>query len=235
MVQEAVIIGVVIFGLLHGANPSHGWTVAALYSIRSKRRVLGAIVSSGMIAGAHFLSSIIVVIAYISVTMFVQLPQLYLNYAAAIALGILAYIFWREKGEDLIETQHGHLHSHIEQQEHEHAHWHKGIGYHAHLHLHQKMMLPTLSALAAFALILGFAHEEEFVILALAAGGGAEPLLLMVSYAASVAASLIGITILAIKVYTYIERRVIVHTKYLPQISALILAAMALGFAFGLI
>jgi nickel/cobalt exporter len=235
MGQEAVIIGVVIFGLLHGANPSHGWTVAALYSIRSKRRVLGAIVSSGMIAGAHFLSSIIVVIAYISITMFVQLPQLYLNYAAAIALGILAYIFWREKGEDLIETQHGHLHSHTEQQEHEHAHWHKGVGYHAHLHVHQKMMLPTLSALAAFALILGFAHEEEFVILALAAGGGAEPLLLMASYAASVAASLIGITILAIKVYTYIERRVIVHTKYLPQISALILAAMALGFAFGLI
>jgi nickel/cobalt exporter len=235
MVQEAVIIGVVIFGLLHGANPSHGWTVAALYSIRSKRRVLGAIVSSGMIACAHFLSSMVVVIAYISITMFVQLPQLYLNYAAAIALGILAYIFWREKGEDLIETQHGHLHNHTEQQEHEHAHWHKGIGYHAHLHLHQKMMLPTLSALAAFALILGFAHEEEFVILALAAGGGAEPLLLMVSYAASVAASLIGITILAIKVYTYIERRVIVHTKYLPQISALILAAMALGFAFGLI
>jgi nickel/cobalt transporter (NicO) family protein len=235
MVQEAVIIGVVIFGLLHGANPSHGWTVAALYSIRSKRPVLGAIVSSGMIAGAHFLSSIIVVIAYISITMFVQLPQLYLNYAAAIALGILAYLFWREKGEDLIETQHGHLHSHTEQQEHEHAHWHKGIGYHAHVHVHQKMMLPTISALAAFALILGFAHEEEFVILALAAGGGAEPLLLMASYAASVAASLIGITILAIKVYTYIERRVIVHTKYLPQISALILAAMALGFAFGLI
>jgi nickel/cobalt transporter (NicO) family protein len=235
MGQEAVLIGVVIFGLLHGANPSHGWTVAALYSIRSKRRVLAAIVSSGMIAGAHFLSSIIVVIAYISITMFVQLPQLYLNYAAAIALGILAYIFWREKGEDLIETQHGHLHSsHPEQQEHEHAHWHQRIGYHTHFHLHQKMVLPTLSALAAFALILGFAHEEEFVILALAAGG-AEPLLLMASYSASVAASLIGITILAIKVYTYIERRVIVHTKYLPQISALILAAMALGFAFGLI
>jgi nickel/cobalt exporter len=86
MGQEAVIIGVVIFGLLHGANPSHGWTVAALYSIRSRRLVLGAIVSSGMIASAHFLSSIIVVIA--------------------------AYLFWREKGEDLIETQHGHPHSH---------------------------------------------------------------------------------------------------------------------------
>lgn len=234
MEQDAVIIGVVIFGLLHGVNPSHGWTVAALYSIRSRRRVLGAIVSSGMIAGAHFLSSIVVVIAYITITLYVELPQLYLNSAAAIALGILAYIFWREKPEDLIETQHGHLHTHLEQQEHEHAHWHKGIGYHAHLHLHQKRMLPTFSAMVAFALVLGFAHEEEFVILALAAGG-AEPLLLMASYAASVAVSLIGITILAIKVYAYIERRVIVYTKYLPRISALILVAMALGFAFGLI
>src|SRR3712207_111837 len=235
MGQEALLLGVITFGLLHGVNPSHGWTVAALYSIRSKRRMLGAIVSSGMIAGAHFLSSIIVVFAYMSITMFVELPQLYLNYAAAIALGILAYIFWKEKGEDLIETQHGHLHSQAEQQEHKHTHWHKGIGYHAHLHLHQKrLLLPTLSALATFALILGFAHEEEFVILALAAGG-AEPILLMASYAASVAASLIGITILAINVYTYIERRVIVYTKYLPQISALILAAMAIGFAFGLL
>lgn len=234
MGQEAVLIGVVIFGLLHGANPSHGWTVAALYSILSRRRVLGAIVSSGIIAGAHFLSSIIVVIAYISITLYIQLPQVYLNYAAAVALGILAYIFWREKGEDLVETQHGHLHSQAEQQEHKHGHWHKGIGYHAHLHLHQKRMTPTLSALVAFALILGFAHEEEFVILALAAGG-AEPLLLIASYAASVSASLIGITILAIKLYTHIERRVIVHTKYLTKISALILAGMALGFAFGLI
>lgn len=72
------------------------------------------------------------------------------------------------------------------------------------------------------------------MILALAAGG-AEPLLLMASYAASVATSLIEITILAINVYTYIERRVVVYTKYLPQISALILAAMAIGFAFGLL
>src|SRR5919198_978815 len=115
MGQEALLLGVIMFGLLHGA-----------------------IVSSGMIAGTHFLSSIIVVIAYISITMFVKLPQLYLNYAAAIALGILAYIFWREKGEDLIETQHGHFHSHAEAQIHEHAHCHKGIGHHAHLHLHQK-------------------------------------------------------------------------------------------------
>ena len=83
-------------------------------------------------------------------------------------LGILAYSFWKEKGEDLIETQHGHLHSDfIEQLEHEHAHWHSVMGNHTHLHLHQKRSSPTLAAIAGFALVLGFAHEEEFVILTL--------------------------------------------------------------------
>jgi hypothetical protein len=55
----------------------------------------------------------------------------------------------------------------------------------------------------------------------------------MVAYAAAVAAGLIGITVLAVKVYSYIEHRVMPYTKYLPKISALILAIMAVGFALG--
>jgi nickel/cobalt transporter (NicO) family protein len=75
-VQEAAIVflGVITFGLLHGINPSHGWTVAVLYSIRNnKRLLLSSLTSSGMLAGAHFLSSIVVV-AFIFVTMFIQIP-----------------------------------------------------------------------------------------------------------------------------------------------------------------
>jgi ABC-type nickel/cobalt efflux system permease component RcnA len=234
-VQDATIVflGVISFGLLHGINPSHGWTVAVLYSIRSKRPLLSSLTSSSILAGAHSLSSIVVVVAFILVTMFVEIPQTYLNYAVVAALGILAYLFWKEKGEDLIETQHGHLHHDFVQQiEHEHVHWHSGTGNHMHLHLHQKRTLPTLAAIAGFALVLGFAHEEEFVILTLAVGG-INPLLLMVAYAAAVAAGLIGITVLAVKVYSYIEHRVMPYTKYLPKISALILAIMAVGFALG--
>ena len=110
--QDAAIVflGVITFGLLHGINPSHGWTVAVLYSIRNKRPLLSSLTSSSILAGAHFLSSIVVVAAFIFVTMFIQIPQTYLNYAVAAALGLLAYLFWKEKGEDLIETQHGHLH-----------------------------------------------------------------------------------------------------------------------------
>jgi nickel/cobalt exporter len=236
-VQDAalVFLGVITFGLLHGINPSHGWTVAVLYSIRNKRPLLSSLTSSSILAGAHFLSSIVVVATFIFVTMFIQIPQTYLNYAVAAALGMLAYLFWKEKTEDLIETQHGHLHHDFtEQIEHEHPHWHGGTGNHIHLHFHQKRSLPTLAAITAFALVLGFAHEEEFVILTLAVGG-INPLLLMTAYATAVAGGLIGITVLAVKVYSHIQHKVIQYTKYLPKISALILAAMAVGFAVGLL
>ena len=230
---DSLLLGVIVFGLLHGINPSHGWIVAMLYSMHSRRPMLSSFMSSGIIAGAHFVSSIVVVVAYIFVTMFIQIPQLYMQYGAAIALGILAYIFWREKGEDLIETQHGHLHDNIVQIGHEHTHRHKGIGYHSHMHIHQTRTLSSLTAIASFAFVLGFAHEEEFVILALAVGG-VDPLMLMITYASSVAAALIGITMLAVKAYTKIQYRFIQYSKYLPKIAAIVLAVMAIGFAMSL-
>ncbi len=240
MQQEiSLFLGVILFGLLHGINPSHGWIVAVLYSIRKKRQIISSLISSGIIAGAHFLSSIVVVLAFIFVTSFVKIPifQSYLNYGVAVALGILAYMFWKEKSEDLTKTQHGHLHDNIsistQNIEHEHEHWHKESGMHSHLHLHEKKVAASLTAIAAFGLALGFAHEEEFVILSLAVGG-ANPILLMLVYASSVAASLIGITVLSVKLFGRIQHRILPYLKYLPKISALVLAVMALLFALGL-
>ncbi|MGI0015997.1 MAG: hypothetical protein ACREBU_21460 [Nitrososphaera sp.] len=43
------------------------------------------------------------------------------------------------------------------------------------------------------------------------------------------------LTVLAVKVFSYIQLKVIQYTKYLPKISALILAAMAVGFALGVL
>jgi nickel/cobalt transporter (NicO) family protein len=240
MQQEfSLFLGVIMFGLLHGINPSHGWIVAVLYSIRKKRQIISSLISSGIIAGAHFLSSIVVVMAFILVASFVKItiPQSYLNYGVAMALGILAYLFWREKSEDLTITQHGHLHSNIaistQNIEHEHEHWHKESGLHTHLHLHEKKVVTSLTAIAVFGLMLGFAHEEEFVILSLAVGG-VNPVLLMLAYAFSVTAALIGITVLSVKLYGRIQHRILPYLKYLPKISALVLAVMALLFALGL-
>ena len=167
----AIFSGIIIFGLLHGINPSHGWTIAVLYALQSKRPLLSSILSSSILASAHFLSSVVVVLAFILFSTYIEIPQNYLNYAAAIALAILACMFWREKPEDLVKNQHGHLHQFSEEVKHKHSHWHKDEGYHNHLHIHQIRILPSLSALAISALILGFAHEEEFVILSLAAAG----------------------------------------------------------------
>jgi nickel/cobalt transporter (NicO) family protein len=237
MMQEtSIFLGVIAFGLLHGVNPSHGWIVAVLYSIRKERKVINSIISSGLIAAGHFISSIAVVLAFIIVTSYIKIPipQSFLNYAVAITLGILAYIFWKEKTEDLRETQHGHLHNNLSDSiEHTHDHWHRDTGLHSHVHTHQKKIVTSLTAIAVFGIILGFAHEEEFVILSLALGG-VNPVLLMLAYAFSVTASLIGITVLSVKIYTHIQYRIIPYVKYLPKISALVLAAMALGFAVGI-
>ena len=51
---------------------------------------------------------------------------------------------------------------------HEHKHWHNDIGYHSHEHIHQIRKSPSLKSMTSLAFILGFAHEEEFVILAIA-------------------------------------------------------------------
>jgi nickel/cobalt transporter (NicO) family protein len=81
--------------------------------------------------------------------------------------------------------------------------------------------------------MLGFAHEEEFVILSLAVGG-VNPILLMLAYASSVAAALIGITLLSVKLFAHIQHRFLPYLKYMPKISAMVLAIMALVFALGL-
>jgi nickel/cobalt exporter len=229
----AILSGITIFGLLHGINPSHGWTIAVLYSLQSKRPLLSGILSSGILAMAHFLSSIVVVLAFLLFSTYIYIPQNYLNYAAAIALAILAYMFWKEKSEDLVKNQHGHLHNFLDEIKHDHIHWHKDEGYHRHLHTHQIRILPSLSAVAGSALILGFAHEEEFVILSLTAAG-VNPLLLVIVYALSVSVALIGVTILSVKVITTIQDRIIHYIKYLPKISAIILAIMAIAFGSGL-
>ena len=45
---------------------------------------------------------------------------------------------------------------------------------------------------------------------------GGDPLTVMVAYASSVAAALIGITVLSIKVYKYLQNKIIYYSKYLP-------------------
>ena len=66
------------------------------------------------------------------------------------------------------------------------------MGYHLHTHYHQERSTPSLRSIVSFAFVLGFVHEEEFVILALAASQSIDPITLILVYAVSVAARIDG-------------------------------------------
>lgn len=219
-------IGVMVIGFLHGLEPGHGWPVAFLYSVRTSKPLFNGFISSGIISLAHFVSAIAVVLAYVLLSSLFNVSTPFMKYVAAALLIILAYRLFTQRVEDEYETQHGHIHENQHRIEHEHEHEHPGQDRHTHWHKHMKRIVLGLWGLASFAFILGFAHEEEFALLALAAAG-INPLILMISYAVSVALALIGITLVSVKAYKALEPNVRNYGKYVPKISACVLLTMA--------
>ncbi|AEM56772.1 hypothetical protein HISP_05925 [Haloarcula hispanica N601] len=91
-----------------------------------------------------------------------------------------------------------------------------------------------LFGIAWFAFLLGFAHEEEFEIIALCAGSP-YCLELMSAYAATVIVALVGLTMALIAGYQQHEAAVERYTPYLPLVSAVVLVTMGLGFVAGML
>ncbi len=90
----------------------------------------------------------------------------------------------------------------------------------------------SLWSIAVLAFGLGFAHEEEFALLALAVGG-INPWLLMSAYATAVTLSLITITIAAVKAYAMARRFLARYHHYLPKVTASVLAVLAVLVVLG--
>ena len=82
-------------------------------------------------------------------------------------------------------------------------------------------------------MILGFAHEEEFALLALAVGG-VDPLILMVTYALAVMAALIGISVFSVIAYSQVQSRLEKYEYLIPKVTGLILLLTAATFLLGL-
>jgi nickel/cobalt exporter len=227
-VLETSLIGVIAIGLLHGLEPGHGWPIALLYSVRTGRPTFYAFVSSGIISFFHFISSIAVVLIYFLASSFMNFTSSpILKYIAFAVLVVLAVKLFFEKVDDQLENQHGHFHDNTQEIEHQHAYVHPGTGYHSHTHSHSKRLALSLRKIASCAFFLGFAHEEEFALLALAVGG-VSPLLLMSAYGLSVTASLVAITVVGIKMYERVRLKINRYEKYIPKISGLILLLLAI-------
>ena len=85
-----------------------------------------------------------------------------------------------------------------------------------------------------FAFLLGFAHNEEFEIIALCAGS-TYCLELMSAYAITVIIGIVGLTMLFIAGYENYEEKVEQYTPYLPAFSAAVLIIMGVGFITGVL
>jgi len=146
------------------------------------------------------------------------------------------------------DHSHGDDHDHSHGGDHDHSHGddHDGlfarlqgfvpfVGGHSHDHDHDDFDEAAdrgLLGIAWFAFLLGFAHEEEFEIIALCAGS-TYCLELMSAYAITVVVGIVGLTMLLIAGYQHYEEKVERYTPYLPVFSAAVLVVMGLGFVTG--
>jgi nickel/cobalt exporter len=224
--------GVLVIGLLHGIEPGHGWPIAFLYSIRNRHPMVSGLAASAILALFHFISSIVVVLAYYWISKYIPISEQILKYIAVILLVIIGILFWREnvEDEDQFTLQHGHLHGNKKELVHIHEHVHLDET-HSHEHKHAKSFTLNLGGIALYAFILGFAHEEEFAILGFAMSGF-DPMLLMIIYAGAVSFSLIAITLICIKMYRLFIPKLQKYQRYVPKISAITLFLLALGILF---
>jgi len=225
---EPALMGVVAIGLLHGLEPGHGWPIALLYAARTSKPTFYAFISSGIISLFHFISSITVVVIYVVASSLINFTSPLLKYIAFVALVLLAIKLFTEKVESELENQHGHFHDNAEDMKHEHEHEHPETGFHAHMHFHPKRINLSLWKIASCAFFLGFAHEEEFALLALVMGG-VNPLLLMIAYGLAVTLSLVGVTIFGVKMYEKVKAKISRYEKYIPKISGIVLLILAFG------
>jgi ABC-type nickel/cobalt efflux system permease component RcnA len=159
-------------------------------------------------------------------------------------------------GHDHSHDDHGHSHGHGDDHPHGHGDEHSHDGGHSHSHAEDRGRLGKVThalpfvgghshgsaedaadrglwGIAGFAFVLGFAHEEEFEIIAMCAGSD-YCLSLMTTYAVTVIAGIVALTLLLIAGYERYEERVERYTDYLPLFSAVVLIVMGLGFISGL-
>lgn len=209
---EPTYAAVAALGLLHGLEPGHGWPLAILYAVRDSRRTLRALVGSSVISFFHIISSLAAVLVYVVLRAFVPVSIPYVNVVAGlILLGFGVKLILTREGRDGDSHHHGHG-----------GHGREG-----------SPELIGLKGLATAAFVLGFAHEEEFVLLALAVGG-IDPVGLMLAYSFSVSAGLIGVTIVAAQTYDRVEHRIKRYERYIPKVGGVVLLLISASFLLGL-
>ncbi|WP_232686003.1 hypothetical protein [Halobacterium zhouii] len=124
-VPEAALVGAVGLGLLHGAEPGHGWPVAATYALDRSNKWLSGLAASTVLGVGHLISSLAVVGVFFLAKSYAGLGSMWwLDYVAG---GLLILLGVRE-------YRHGHSHGHGGADDHSHDNSHDHSHDHSHSH-----------------------------------------------------------------------------------------------------
>lgn len=96
----------------------------------------------------------------------------------------------------------------------------------------EKLSEKGLWGIAIFAFVLGFAHEEEFAIVALCAGR-ANCWGVMALYAFTVAGVILALTLVSVAAFDRFREQLDRWGHKLPRVSAVILIAMGVAYGLG--
>ena len=138
----SLFAGAVALGLVHGAEPGHGWPVAAAYALDRRRTWFHGFAASSLLRLGHLVSSVAVVLL--------------------IGLGIREYRHGHSHSHGHGDGEEEAGHSHDGDQDHSHDHDH-GLST-------DDVDEAGLWGIVTTAFVLGFAHEEEFEIIGLCLG-----------------------------------------------------------------
>lgn len=130
MVESSLsYLGVVLIGLVHGAEPGHGWPVAASYAL-NRSRTWSAGLAAGVVIGlGHLVSSVAVVVAFVLAADVLDITELgWIRYIAGTLLILLGLRELRGGGH-----RHGGGHTHEgdgrTHDDSDHSHDHDGTAY----------------------------------------------------------------------------------------------------------
>ncbi|WP_227352998.1 hypothetical protein [Haladaptatus salinisoli] len=262
-VELGVLLGTVALGFVHGVEPGHGWPVAASYALDRTNKWLSGLAAGFVLGVGHLISSVAMVFAFFWAKKYFDLARVnepltvggvQIGGPVSVVAGVVLILL------GVREYFHGHSHSHGSGHSHDHSHDEHDHHGHAHSHDHRgdgdgllgkaKRALPFVGGhshrsaedatdrglwgIAGFAFVLGFAHEEEFEIIAICSTTN-HCLELMVVYALTVIVGIVGLTLLLIAGYERSGERVERYAEHLPAFSAAVLILMGAGFVLGLL
>lgn len=215
----SIAVSTMVLGIIHGAEPGHGWPIAAVYALDRSNRWLSGLVAGLLIGVGHLISSIAVVGLFFLLKTYSSLSQFgWLQYVAGVLLILLGIHEYRAG------HTHDHAHSHSDDPDHDHQHDTRGLSDDSR----------GLWGITSAAFVLGFAHEEEFQIIALCTGSS-YCLELMLVYSVAVIFALLTLTLLLIGGFERYEERVERYAEHLPTLSATVLILMGCGFIVGVL